>query len=260
MKNLLPNILLSSLIILFSFFDAKAQSEKFTPELFREFTEMRVGAGEPVYWYCVGEIYEYPGGKLLAKVEGVDTARRIKSESNATRVLQLSRKIFFYRDAATNEVLKTYNGQNVEPIAYPYQQITYELKDGKMEASVVQGKQPRIQRITSTAENRVRRFGDLTIFSAPLFLNFGSYQAYENYDFLVQPRAAKNAPRYQLSWNRRGALPPFFGGGDSVFQLVSHRVDKYSDLPATLRDVLEREARMWMNPPRDLKEIEELQK
>jgi Protein of unknown function (DUF1838) len=238
----------------------KAQTDQFTPELFKQFTTMRVGTGEPVYWYCIGEIYSYPDGKLVAKVEGIDTARVIKSESNATKVLQLSRKIFFYRDAATNEVLKEVNGQKVEPIAYPYQQITYELRGGKMFANVVQGKQPRIQKIDSSGGNLVRKFGDVLVFSAPLFLNFPNYQAFENYDFFIQPKAKKGTPKYQLTWNRRGSLPPFFGGGDSVFQLVSYRVDKYADLPETMREVLESDGRLWINPPKDLKEIEELQK
>jgi hypothetical protein len=145
----------------------------------------------------------------------------------------------------------------VEPIAYPYQQITYELKDGTMFANVVQGKVPRIQKIDSSGGNIARKFGNVMVFSAPLFLNFPNYKAYENYDFFIQP---KGKHKYQLSWNRRGDLPAFFGGGDSVFQLASYRVDKYADLPKTMRDILESDGKLWMNPPKDLKEIAELQK
>jgi hypothetical protein len=235
-------------------------SQGFDANLFKQFTEMRIGTGEPIYWYCVGEIYEYPSGKLVAKVEGVDTARYIKSESNANRALQLSRKIFFYRDPKTNEILREINGQKVEPIAYPYQQITYELKGEKLVSSVVQGKAPRVQKIEGGGDMIARQFNGLTMFSAPLFLNFPNYKAFENYDFLIQPICAKGVPRYQLTWNRRGNLPPFFGGGDSVFQLVSYRVDKYTDLPKTIRGVLESDGKLWMNPPKDLAEIAELQK
>jgi hypothetical protein len=235
-------------------------SQGFDANLFKQFTEMRIGTGEPIYWYCVGEIYEYPSGKLVAKVEGVDTARYIKSESNANRALQLSRKIFFYRDPKTNEILREINGQKVEPIAYPYQQITYELKGEKLVSSVVQGKAPRVQKIEGGGDMIARQFNGLTMFSAPLFLNFPNYKAFENYDFLIQPKGVKGVPRYQLTWNRRGNLPPFFGGGDSVFQLVSYRVDKYTDLPKTIRGVLESDGKLWMNPPKDLAEIAELQK
>ncbi len=235
-------------------------AQTFNASLFKEFTEMRVGTGEPVYWYCVGEVYEYPSGKLVAKVEGIDTARLIKSESTETKKLQLSRKIFFYRDAKTNELLREVNAMKVEPIAYPYQQITYELKDGKMVTSVVQGKAPRVQKIEGGGDMIARQFNGLTMFSAPLFLNFPNYKAFENYDFLIQPKSVKGTPRYQLTWNRRGDLPKFFGGGDSVFQLASYRIDKYSELPKTMRDALESDGKLWMNPPKDLAEIAELQK
>lgn len=253
------NLVFALFLVLLYFVNVFAEGGKFTPALFKEFTEMRIGTGEPIYWYCIGEIYEYPSGKMVARVEGIDTARYIKSESTATKALQLSRKIFFYRDVQTNEVLREVNGMKAEPIAYPYQQITYELKGDKMTTQVIQGKAPRVQKIEG-GNMIVREFNGLIMFSAPLFLNFPNYKAYENYDFFIQPKGVKGIPRYQLSWNRRGDLPPFLGGGDSVFQLASYRIDKYSDLPKTMRDVLEKDARMWMNPPKDLAEIAELQK
>jgi hypothetical protein len=108
-----------------------ALAQGFTPELFKQFVEMRVGTGEPVYWYCIGELYSYPDGKLLAKVEGLDTARLVKSETKTDRAMQISRKVFVYRDPGTNEVLKTVKGKLVQHIEYPYQQITYVLGDLK---------------------------------------------------------------------------------------------------------------------------------
>lgn len=235
----------------------------FTPDLFAKFVEMRVGRGEPVYWYCLGELYRYPDGKLMARVEGIDTARLVKSESNDSKAVQVSRKTFIYRDPTTNEILREIDGKKVLPIEYPYQFITYELKDGKMVSTVEQGKQPNVQTIGPGGLNRVRRFGSTIVFSAPLFLNFetprGKYEAYENYDFFYQIKAGGQIP-YQLTWNRRGALPPFFGRGDSVFQLVSYRVDRWEFLPKTIRDYIEKEAPLWREPPRDLNEIRELQK
>jgi len=237
-----------------------AQATPITPQLFKQFVDMRIGTGEPIYWYCIGEVYEYPSGKLVAKVEGIDTARLIKSESTDTKKLQLSRKIFFYRDPVTNQLLREINGMKVEPIAYPYQQITYELRDAQMINSVVQGKAPRIQKIEGGGKMIARELNGLVMFSAPLFLNFPGYQAFENYDFLIQPSATRGVPRYQLTWNRRGDLPKFFGGGDSVFQLASYRIDKYQDLPKTMREALESDGRLWMTPPADLAEIAALQK
>jgi hypothetical protein len=42
---------------------------------FRKWCRMKMGDGETVYWYISGDLYEYPTGRLLAKVEGVDLAR-----------------------------------------------------------------------------------------------------------------------------------------------------------------------------------------
>ena len=56
---------------------AQAQAAPITSTLFKQFADMRIGTGEPVYWYCIGEVYDYPSVKLVAKVEGIDTARLI---------------------------------------------------------------------------------------------------------------------------------------------------------------------------------------
>ena len=169
-----------------------AQPEGFTAQLFNQFVEMRCGTGEPVYWYSYGELYAYPTGKLLAKVEGIDAARQVKAakaERQPDSAVQISRKIFIYRDPQTGAVLRKVNGQVVEHILYPYQQITYRLTGAQITTSVEQGVAPRVQKIEGSHGITARQFGGLTIFSAPLFLNIesprGKYEAYENYDFMM---------------------------------------------------------------------------
>lgn len=249
-----------------TFNPVNAQREGFTQQLFDQFIEMRVGKGEPVYWYCYGELYAYPTGKLLAKVEGIDTDRLVKAangKSQADTAVQLSRKIFVYRDPATNAILREVNGQRVKHIEYPYQMITYRLNGNAVTTAVEQGVAPRIQKIEGSTPITARRFGELNIFSAPLFLNIetprGKYEAYENYDFLRQPKKT-GAPQYQLSWNRYGDQPAFYGPGRSMIQLLAYRVDRYQDLPATIREFLDKEAPLWRQPPKDIEEIRQLQK
>ena len=36
---------------------------------------MRVGKGEPIYWYAIGTVYTYPDGKPVLRMEGIDAAR-----------------------------------------------------------------------------------------------------------------------------------------------------------------------------------------
>lgn len=234
----------------------------FDRETFRSWVDMRTGGdGSAVYWYAVGEVFAYPSGELLMTVEGIDTARTLWDEADADIAYQLSRKTFVYRDAASGEVLREYAGQPVQQIEYPYQFITYQRDGDRLQTYVEQGAGSRKQRIGPGEDIRARRVGDGILFSAPLFLDMeipgaGRYQAFEHYDFMVEP-GSDVAP--QCSWVRYGDLPPWAGGGPSIMHMVTWRIDAYADLPERMRSYLESEARMWMEPPRDLAEIRQLQ-
>ena len=39
----------------------------FDKETFEQFVEMRIGTGDPVYWYGLGVISSFPDGKVLAR-------------------------------------------------------------------------------------------------------------------------------------------------------------------------------------------------
>jgi hypothetical protein len=243
---------------------AWAQSQGFDQEIFDRWIEMRVGNGEtPVYWYCVGEVYSYPDGRLVLRMEGFDTARLAVGRT-ASRAQQLSRKIFVYRDPTTNEILRQFEGRPVQHIEYPYQFITYELSGNRLLSTVEQGAGARLQTIGPGDKTYARRVGASVVFSAPIFLAFdtprGRYEAYENYDFWIHPGARDPQSRYQLSWVRYGDLPAFVGPGKAIIQLVSWRVDRFEDLPESLRTFVRQEKPMWLVPPKDIEEIRALQK
>ncbi len=235
----------------------------FDKESFRQFVTLRAGTGEPVYWYAIGEVYSYPEGKRLLTIEGSDTARLIASDLPDTS-LQLSRKVFVYRDPVTNEILRQWEGRPVTRIAYPYQFITYKLVGEKLTTFVEQGAGAGLQKIGPGDNFLLRTLGPSLVFSSPLFLNMqtprGKYEAYENYDFVYHPAEKDPAARHQLVWNRFGDLPAFIGTGKAIIQMVGWRVDRFEDLPASIREYVRAEAPLWMAPPRDLAEIRELQK
>jgi hypothetical protein len=241
----------------------RAADNGFDAAAYRQWVEMRVGSGEPVYWYCVGTVFSYPDGKPLMKMEGVDTARLDRSESTPTVAHQLSRKTFVYRDLQSGAILREWQGKPLPPIAYPYQYITYAHEGSSVVSWVEQGKAPRVQRIGPGTDTVARRIGDSMMFSAPVFLDFptangGRYEAFENYDFFVAPASAGLKFPYQISWVRYGDLAG--GAQKTIMHLVAWRVDRYSDLPASIREYLESEAPMWKAPPRDLAEIRALQR
>jgi hypothetical protein len=236
----------------------------FTPALFKAWTDARIGTGKPVYWYSVGTVRSYPDGKLLYRMEGYDTARVGRPDPSKPIAHQYNRKIYIARHPETNEVLREWNGQKVEPVAYPYQFITYELKGDSLETMVEQGTGARVQKIGPGKDISVRMLGDTAVFTAPVYLDFPlpngkKYQAFENYDFFIQPKGKVKVP-HQLSWLRYGDAPAWAGGGPTIMHLVTWRIDRYEDVPETLRRYIETDAPLWKAPPVDLADIRRLQK
>jgi hypothetical protein len=234
------------------------------PEEFRMWIDARAGTGEPVHWVSEGGIYEYPTGKKLFGMIGFDSSRVFWPEKPGDPVVHLTRKTYAYTDAETGEILTEYNGQKVEPIAYPYQMITYRYEGGRIYGDVEQGVGAGVQKIASKTGMTWRWMGkDTLAITAPVFLDFalpngGRYEAWENYDFFIH-RPGTNAEPHQMAWQRYGALPPFAGKGQAIYHLLSWRVDSNAKLPEKLREWAAREKPMWLNPPRDLDEIRALQ-
>ncbi len=240
---------------------AMAEGGGFDEELFEIFLKARVGTGDPVYWYSTGEVYSYPDGALLARMEGIDTARLIRDKDDPHTAYQLSRKTFVYRDPVSDEIFREVDGKKASHIKYPYQYITYKLEGDKLLTSVEQGSGARLRKLGPMDTMAAQRLGDVAQFAAPLFLNFetprGKYEAFEHYDFFIQPDGSM--PN-QLSWMRYGDLPAFLGPGRTIIHLVGWRVDSFDDLPVTIKAWVENEAQLWLKPPKDMDEIRELQK
>ena len=233
-------------------------------EEFRMWIDARAGTGEPVHWVSEGGIYEYPSGKKLFGMIGFDSSRVFWPEKPGDPVVHLTRKTYAYTDAQTGEILTEYNGQKVQPIAYPYQMITYRYEGGRIFGDVEQGVGAGVQKIAAKTGMTWRWMGkDTLAITAPVFLDFAlpggaRYEAWENYDFFIHRAGTTDEP-HQMAWQRYGALPPFAGKGQAIYHLLSWRVDSNAKLPAKLRDWAAREKPMWLNPPKDIAEIRALQ-
>lgn len=246
---------------------ASAEANGWTPERFKQWVDSRAGTGEPVYWYSTGTLRTFPGGELIYTLEGYDTARSETVSDTLTR--QFSRKIYIYRDAQTSEIVKTVGDTDVEPIAYPYQYITYEYKTDKdepyLQTFVEQGRAPRIQKIGPGTDITVRQFGDVQLYTAPLFLDFPipntdrRYQTFENYDFVI-PNDADGVA--MITFMRYGPLPAWAqkdGVTMGAMHMQTWRIADYEDVPQGFREFIEAEAPLWKEPPLDLEDIRRLQ-
>ena len=234
------------------------------PETLRTWVDARAGTGAPVYWLAEGGVYAYPSGEKLLGMIGFDASTVIWPEDPDEPVIHLTRKTFTYTDPVSGEILTEYKGQAVEPIAYPYQLITYRMKNGRIYGAVEQGVGEGVQKIESRNGMQVRRLGQgTTAVTASVFLDFpmagGSrYQAWENYDFFLHSDERVDEP-HQLSWQRYGAMPPFVGEGNSIYHLLSWRVESLDEFPPKLLEWAREEVPMWLRPPADLDEVRALQ-
>ena len=251
--------LLSALLLLLSL---TAHGSGFDQDTFDRWVKMRVGTGDPVYWYSTGTIRSYPGGELIATMEGYDTARLDTEHSTKTKAVQLSRKTYVYRNPETGEVVKQADGTPAPAIAYPYQFITYELKEEGLETWVEQGKGERLQRIGPGSDLNAHHLEGGVLFSAPLFLDFelpggNRYQTFEHYDFF-SPNSSNLDDSY-ITFVRYGSAPRWSSADKVVMHLITQRFDQYEKLPASMREWIESDAALWREPPKDMDEIMKLQ-
>ena len=234
------------------------------PKELRDWVDARAGTGDPVHWIADGGVYAYPSGEKLFGMVGFDSSTVIWPEKPGDDVLHLTRKTFAYTDPITGEILTEYDGNPVEPIAFPYQLITYRMRDGKLYGDVEQGVGERIQKIKSVEGMRVGTLGEDTMtVTASVFLDFPlpngqQYQAWENYDFFIHSGADIDEP-HQMSWQRYGALPPWAGSGKAIYHLRSWRVEREDEFPPKLLKWAKAEKPMWLKPPANLDEIRALQ-
>lgn len=234
------------------------------PEALRTWVDARAGTGTPVHWIAEGGVYSYPSGEKLFGMVGFDSSTVIWPEQPGGEVIHLTRKTFAYTDPVTGDILTEYQGRPVEPIAYPYQLITYRLEDGKIYGDVEQGVGERIQKIKAKDGMRYRMIGNDTMaVTASIFLDFPlpdgrRYEAWENYDFFLHLDGDIDEP-HQMSWQRYGALPAFAGEGKAIYHLLSWRVESEEEFPPALLEWARAEKPMWLKPPADLDEVRALQ-
>jgi len=232
----------------------------FDRETFEQFVEMRIGTGDPVYWYGLGVISSYPDGKVLARVEGVDIGKLHRPDPNVPLAHFYTRKFVVFRDPETNEIIRDEAGEVILR-GFPYQLFTVSLDGDVLRTDIESGAGERLSKFSAGIENEVRKIGDLTVFTMPVPINVPAMQAWEKYDFLVLPEGSAE-PRYQVTWSKYSPNFPWMGEGFNVQHAWLYRYDSYEDLPQSARTIIETipGADLWRNPPKDLDEIRELQR
>ena len=232
----------------------------FDRETFEEFVEMRIGSGDPIYWYGLGVISSYPDGKILARLEGVDLGRLHRPDPNVPMAHMYTRKFIVFRDPETNELMHDEAGDIILR-GFPYQFFTVSLDGDVLRTDIESGSGDKLRKFSAGEENEVRKIGDLTVFTMPVLINSPAMQAWEKYDFLVLPEGSAE-PRYQIVWAKYGPNFPWMDPGFNTQHAWLYRYDSYEDLPQSVRTIIETVpgADLWRDPPKDLDEIRALQR
>lgn len=240
------------------------------------FVQMRSGlnpgeeAGDPIFWTCDGELYATPSGKILARIEGFETSRAVRLEANAYRIF--SRKLVWFLDPETNEIVTDYEGKPVRPIRFDAQVLDIEQppESGGANDSLAPIF-PSVVRSTRQVPCMpiTPRWGgspDVLMFQVPLFIDIeipigGSktrrYQAWEFYDYSMNVNDDNDYPP-TLSWTRQGSTPPFCTDGTGVTHSRCHRVDTFEDMPQSTQDYVNQNDPLFREPPQSMEEVDRL--
>lgn len=256
-----PMMALLCLLLIFGLASgARSHAAGFDPQLFEVFVDSNMGTdGKPVYYYSTGTLKTFPGGKLLATIEGVDMARLLRRDADGT-VHKASRKFYILRDPQTGAIIEQINGVPNDRYFYSYQYMTFRLEGDRLAGTSTQGSGKALRTVDIGSAMDARRVGDVVAFSAPnareLSDGTGSFEMYE---FWVTPRRAKLSPSTTLTLTLVNWHP--IGGGKPVYtHRTSWRVDTYAQLPSSIREYIEARAPLYKEPPKDFAEIERLQR
>jgi len=242
------------------------------------------GSAPLVYWAGSGRLHHAYSGKVLADFYGVDVAHGEWISSNCCR--QYSRKIFWFTPVGSEEVMTEYEGKKVSPILYDAQVFEFTTTNGQdiMPLVVSSTRNVPVSPITWTwvptddreyssetssletsLENSTQQPPETSpsntiLFHAPVFVNLPepiSYQAWEFYDYHVDPTFIRPP---SAVWTRQGSTLPFCEEQRAVLRFVGRRYERLEDLPEMIRDRLVHEYPLYQRPPRDMEEVEALQK
>ena len=240
------------------------------------FAQMRSGIspkeklGDEVFWTADGELYETPSGKIVARIEGLETSRAIRLKNNAIRIF--SRKLVWFLDPETNEIMDEFQGKAVPPIRFDAQ--VFDVQQGEIlpENPLLSTVLPyvvRSKRLIPCMPITPRWGGcnDILMFQVPLFIDVEipvpgqkeprKYQAWEFYDYSWNiHQDQKNPP--VLSWTRQGSTPPFCVDGNGVTHARGHRVDSFEDLPQSTQDYVNQNYPLFRGPPQSMEEVDRL--
>jgi hypothetical protein len=231
----------------------------FTPATFADWVQMRAGqGGKPVYWYAEGRVLNDRTGERLANMEGLDVSWAYEDKTRPGTWVQLSRKIFIALDPKTGQLLTGADGKPRRPTYYPFQVRTYRLDGDEIVYNVESHDGAGIFAEPEQRNFSVRRLGEVTNFNYAMFIDRVRFDGtrtrrFEVNDFFLRRGARlREEDRYQYTWTGTGP-------GPAVSTALSWRYSSFDAIPsARLKQFIREHAPLWLEPPRDMAEVDAL--
>jgi hypothetical protein len=221
----------------------RAEAGGFGPEAFAAFVESQGGRAAPRLYAYRGEVYDVPGGQLVATVEGYQQARVFAGADARTEAFVARRAVLLYRTPGTGALLRAYPDVRASVTTPPLGLARYTLAGDELRSDSVSGTRAAARSLNVPETLDAHREGADWVFRRVLRPPNPVEQPVEIQESVVRPGTgpASDRIRYVMTKvaNNTGFLEP---GGRHVLHLVWRPVENWDALPPGVREFLDHEA------------------
>jgi hypothetical protein len=221
----------------------------FDDRSFSEFIDARLGTGDAVYYYGVGDMLSFPKFEPVARLETIEVVKLYPAQDQSRVANQLSRRLLRFLDPLTGDVLTDDQGRPRADFSLDSQHVVYRLNDkGFVQFEGRQNSGPHSWSFTGGEATEFNRLGDMGIATLPVTVSTGEQQYWETQEYLIHPEGNPE-PRFQSTWYWYGTAPEWVDTATCSMHGHQWRYDRSEDLPENIREFLNGDGTAWAEPP-----------
>lgn len=210
---------------------------------FTAYVDSQGNRDAPRLYAYSGTVYDVPSGKILATVDGYQQARTFGAAAPDGPAFVVRRAFLLYRAADDGRVLRVYPDVRAARTAPPLSITRLALAGDRVASTAISGTRGEARRITVPEQLDARREAAHWVFRRVLAPPNPIEQPVEIQEVVVRDAAVPTPER--IRWvmtkvaNNTDFLP---AGGRHLLHLTWRPVDRWDELPASVRDFMDREA------------------
>ena len=221
------------------------------------FAQANGGREAPRLYAYRGTVYDAPGGRILATLDGYQIARAFPGPATEPDTWYVVRRAFLlYRDPESGEVLAYYPDVRTRAMpAPPLSIVRYQLRGGRITSTALSGVRGNTRDITLPEQLSATREDDRWVFRRVLSPPDPQQKPIELTETVVEPSPSGTAPRVRSVMTKVadnwGFLPP---GGRHLLHLSWRPVSAPAELAPIVRRLIDDEAPGMKSLPASLAE------